>query len=137
MTYAIDDTNGRNCTTNDSQDTDGQVVKRRVLLFIYDVDGLDFSVEMNLLIWFVALSDTCSQRVSIFFTCLYQSAVFIEDNRNDFEMVVKINFFFTFGKVLDELSSGKVSLQVLDVFLYGFWFVGNREIKHVISQTEL
>lgn len=59
MTNTIDNTNSSDCTTNNSQDTNSQIIKRCILLFIYNVDRLDFSVEMNLLEWLVALSLTC------------------------------------------------------------------------------
>ena len=49
VAYAIDDTDGGDGTTDDGQDTDGQVVERGVLFFVDDVNGFDFGVEMNFL----------------------------------------------------------------------------------------
>jgi hypothetical protein len=60
MTYAINNTYGGDCTTNDGQDTDGQVVERGVLFFIDDVNGLDFCEEMNFLERLIARGLACS-----------------------------------------------------------------------------
>lgn len=54
MAQAIDNTNSCDCTTNDSQDTNCQIIERSILLFIHDVDGLYFGVEINLLVGLVA-----------------------------------------------------------------------------------
>lgn len=54
VAYAIDYTDGSDCSTDDGQNTDGQVVEGGILLFVDDVNGFDFGVEMNFLEWLVA-----------------------------------------------------------------------------------
>jgi hypothetical protein len=60
VTDTVDDSDRGNSTTDDGQNTDGQVVQWGILLFVYNVDWLDLSVEMNLLERFITWSLACS-----------------------------------------------------------------------------
>jgi hypothetical protein len=60
VTDTVDDSDRGNSTTDDGQNTDSQVVKWWILLFVYNVDWLDLSVEMNLLERFITWSLACS-----------------------------------------------------------------------------
>ena len=52
-------------------------------------------------------------------------------------MAVKVHFFFLLSEILNELSGGQVSFQILDVVLHNFGFVCNGEIEKVITKTKL
>ncbi len=60
VTDTVDDSDRGNSTTDDGQNTDSQVVQWGILLFVYNVDWLDLSVEMNLLERFITWSLACS-----------------------------------------------------------------------------
>lgn len=137
MTDAVYDSYCGHGAADDGQDAYSQIVQRRVLFLVNDVDGFNFSEKINFLERFVTLSLASSQRVPVFFSCFYKAAFLIKHNRNYFQVIVKVNLFVNVCEVLDEFSAGDISFQILDVLLHHFGLVCNREIKGVVSQAEL
>lgn len=120
MAEAVNNTDSGDCAAYDCQNADGQVVKRGVLLFVDDVDGLDFGVEVYFLEGLVALGLSSSQGVPVLFPSLNEAAVFVEHNRNDFEVVVEVDFLVFLAEILHEFPSGQVAFQIFDVVLDDF-----------------
>ena len=137
MADAIDDTDGGDGAADDGQNADGEVVEGGVLFFVDDVDWLDLCVEVDLLEGLVARRLPSSQRVPVLVPSLHKRAILIKHNRNNFQMIVKVNLLILLRKVLHELPCRNISLQILDVILNNFWLVGDREVEKIVPQPEL
>ncbi len=137
MADAVDDADGGDSAADDGQNADGEVVEGGVLFFVDDVDRLDLCEEVDLLEGLVAWRLPRSQRIPILFSSLNKRAIFIKHNRNNFQVIEKVNLIVLLRKVLNELPRRNISLQILNVVLDHFGLVGDGEVEEVVAQAEL
>lgn len=120
MADAVDNTDGGDGAADDGQNADCEVVEGGVLFFVDDVDRLDLCVEVDLLEGLVARRLSSSQRVPVLVSSLHKRAILIKHDRNNFQMIVKVNLLFLLRKVLHELPRRNIALQILYVILNNF-----------------
>ena len=88
---------------------------------------------MNFLKLLIAGRLSRPQRIPILLPRLNIATILIKDNGNNFQVIIKVNFLVICSEVLDEWSTGDVSLQVFDVVLDHFGFVGDWEVEGVVA----
>lgn len=104
------------------------------MLFIYDIDGLYLSQEVYLLQRLKTQGLPWSIWKSIFLKWISLCFLWRFDNyRDDLDVIVVVIGLSLFLEILDKSTTIDVSLEIFDIGLDVFWFVGYWEIKGVIT----